>query len=183
MLRICVFCGSSPGTRPAYRAAAVALGAELAGRGVGLIYGGGRCGLMGTVADAALAGGGEVVGVIPRLLMDSENAHQGLSQLEVVETLHARKARMTELSDAFVALPGGFGTFEELLEAIAWRQVGIHQKPIGLLDAEGFFGPFVALADQVIREGFAIMPEPPYLLAASAADLVDRLLIRLTLAS
>jgi uncharacterized protein (TIGR00730 family) len=152
--RICVFCGASPGRDPAYVALAVSVGAGLAGRGIGLVYGGGRVGLMGAVADAALAAGGEVIGVIPRRLVDRELAHPGLNELHVVGSLHERKARMTELADGFIALPGGLGTLEELAEVASWAQLELHDKPIGLLSSGGYWEPFVAWLDHAVAEGF-----------------------------
>ena len=154
MKSLCVFCGSSPGRSAAYVAAAQALGRLLANRGIRLVYGGGRVGLMGAVADAALRAGGRVVGVIPRALMDREVGHGGLSELHVVETMHERKAMMAELADGFLALPGGIGTMEEFFEVWTWSQLGIHRKPIGVLDVDGFFDPLVAFLDQLVREGF-----------------------------
>jgi hypothetical protein len=132
MHRVLVFCGSSPGRLPDYADSSRALGAELAARGIGLVYGGAQVGLMGTVADAVLAGGGEVIGVIPRMLVDKEVAHKGVSDLRVVATMHERKALMESLSDAVIALPGGFGTLEELFEIVTWAQLGIHAKPVVL---------------------------------------------------
>jgi len=157
--RICVFCGSSPGRRPAFAAAAAELGTRLARDGVGLVYGGGSVGLMGTVADAALAAGGEVLGVIPDMLAGKEVAHPGLTRLYLVKSMHERKALMAEMSDAFVALPGGFGTLDELFEAITWGQLGLHRKPIGLLDVEGYFAPLVSFVDRAVEDGFV---RPPY---------------------
>ena len=154
MHRVCVFCGASSGRAPAYADAARAFGAALAGRGLGLVYGGGRVGLMGALADAALAAGGEVVGVIPQELVDRELAHGGLTELHVVGSLHERKALMAELADGFVALPGGFGTLDELLEQLTWSQLGLHAKPIGLLDVEGYWRPLIALARHATEEGF-----------------------------
>src|SRR5512137_193393 len=151
---ICVFCGSAPGRRPAYARAARALGAALAGRDLGLVYGGGSIGLMGIVADAALAGGAPVVGVIPRALARREIAHHGLTRLEVVPSMHARKARMAALSDAFVAMPGGIGTLEELFEVLTWGYLGIHAKPVGLLDVGAYFRPLIRLLDHAVDEGF-----------------------------
>ena len=153
-MRICVFCGSSGGARLSYRAAAQAMGRAIAQRGAGLVYGGGHVGLMGTVADGALAAGGEVIGVIPRTLMDRELGHRGVTSLRVVETMHDRKALMAELSDAFVALPGGVGTLEELFEAWTWAGLGIHRKPVALLDVDGYWDPLVAMADRMVAEGF-----------------------------
>jgi len=137
--RLCVFCGSASGVRPEYEAAARELGTVLAGRGVGVVYGGASVGLMGVVADSALAAGGEVIGIIPQALVDREVAHAGLSELHVVGSMHERKALMAELSDAFVALPGGMGTLEELFEVFTWRQLGLHAKPIALLDVAGYW--------------------------------------------
>ena len=154
MKRICVFCGSRPGVRPAYRAAAEAVGALFAERGIELVYGGGNVGLMGIVADACLAAGGKVVGVIPRALLEWEVGHEGLTRLEVVDSMHTRKARMAELADGFIALPGGFGTFEEFCEILTWGQLGFHVKPMGLLNVGGFYDPLLALFDQAVREGF-----------------------------
>jgi uncharacterized protein (TIGR00730 family) len=152
--RVCVFCGASSGRRAAYLEAARAFGALLADRGLGLVYGGGRVGLMGAVADGALGGGGEVIGVIPQELVDRELAHSGLSELRVVGSLHERKAQMAELSDAFVALPGGFGTLDELMEQLTWAQLGLHRKPVGLLDVEGYWSPLIAVARHATEEGF-----------------------------
>ena len=151
---ICVFCGASSGRDPRYGAAAAATGEALARRGIRLVYGGGRLGLMGAVADAALAAGGEVVGVIPRGLVEREVAHRGLTEQRVVETLHERKALMAELSDAFIALPGGLGTLEELAEVVSWGQLELHAKPIGLLDVAGYFGPLETFLDHAVAEGF-----------------------------
>ena len=153
-MRVCVFCGSSAGNRPVYLEAARELGRLLAERGIGLVYGGASVGLMGELADAVLAGGGESIGVIPRRLVDRELAHAGLTELHVVETMHERKALMAGLSDAFVVLPGGAGTLDELFEALTWAQLGLHAKPIVLLDVEDFFEPLVALADHLAEEGF-----------------------------
>jgi uncharacterized protein (TIGR00730 family) len=152
--RVCVFCGSSPGLRPEYLEATRALGRALVARGVGLVYGGGKVGLMGAVADAVLAGGGEVIGVIPEALLAREVGHAGLTELHVVRSMHERKARMAELADAFVALPGGFGTWEEYCEVLTWAQLGLHPKPCGLLDVAGYYAPFVALMDRAVAEGF-----------------------------
>jgi uncharacterized protein (TIGR00730 family) len=153
-MRICIFCGSAAGARPGYRAAAEAMGRTIAGRGVGLVYGGGHVGLMGAAADGALAAGGEVIGVIPRTLMDRELGHRGVTSLRVVETMHDRKALMADLSDAFVALPGGIGTLEELFEAWTWAGLGIHRKPVALLDVEGYWTPLMAMIDRMVAEGF-----------------------------
>ena len=154
MKRVCVFCGSRDGTRSQYAAAAGGMGEALARRGIGLVYGGGGIGLMGVLADAALSAGGDVIGVIPESLMAREVAHRGLGDLRVVASMHERKALMAELSDAFVALPGGFGTLEEFCEALTWAQLGIHRKPCGLLNVEGFFDPLLSFFDHAVRERF-----------------------------
>jgi uncharacterized protein (TIGR00730 family) len=152
--RVCVFCGASSGRSPVYAEVARAFGATLAGRGLGLVYGGGRVGLMGAVAGGALAAGGEAVGVIPQELVDRELAHGGLTELHVVGSLHERKALMAELSDAFVALPGGFGTLDELMEQLTWSQLGLHPKPVGLLDVADYWRPLIELARHMTAEGF-----------------------------
>ena len=152
--RICVFCGSSVGRNPIYRESAMAVGQYLAEKNIGIIYGGGSVGLMGALAEAALEAGGEVIGIIPKSLYDKEIAHMGLRQLCVVGSMHERKALMGELSDAFIALPGGFGTFEELLEVITWSQLGIHLKPCGILNVAGFFDPLLAMCDHAVDQGF-----------------------------
>ncbi|MGS0739083.1 LOG family protein [Pseudomonas sp. GG8] len=151
---VCVFCGASAGTNPVYREAAIALGRTLAERKLTLIYGGGAVGLMGIVADAALAAGGEVVGIIPESLQNAEIGHKGLTRLEVVDGMHARKARMAELSDAFIALPGGLGTLEEMFEVWTWGQLGYHAKPLGLMDVNGFYSKLTDFLDHVVSEGF-----------------------------
>ena len=153
-MRLCVFCGSSPGRSPDYAAQARRLGAVLARRGIGLVYGGGNVGLMGIVADAVLADGGEVVGVIPRALVDRELAHARLTELVVVDTMHERKQRMHDLSDGFIAMPGGFGTLDELFEALTWAQLGMHQKPCGLYDVGGFWAPLRELVERQVAEEF-----------------------------
>jgi len=154
MKAVCVFCGSSGGLRDTYAKAARRMGAEVSRRGIRLIYGGGKVGLMGEVAGAALAGGGEVVGVIPRALLEKEISHEGISELHVVGSMHERKKLMADLSDGFVALPGGYGTFEEFLEVLSWAQLSIHEKPCGLLDVDGFYEPLSALFDKAVEEGF-----------------------------
>jgi uncharacterized protein (TIGR00730 family) len=171
--RVGVFCGSSPGRRPAFAAAASELGARLAADRIGLVYGGGSIGLMGTLADAALAAGGEVVGVIPEALAGKEVAHTGLTRLHVVKSMHERKALMADMADAFVALPGGFGTLDELFEAITWGQLGIHRKPIGLLNVEGYFAPLLAVVDRAVGDGFI---RPPYRGLVVVSGTVDGLL-------
>jgi len=154
MKRVCVFCGSSIGSRPVYREAAQALGAALARRNLGLVYGGGKVGLMGVVADAALAAGGEVIGVIPDFLEAKEVGHRGLTELRVVGSMHERKAMMAALSDGFIALPGGYGTLEEFGEILTWAQLDLHHKPIGLLDVAGYYDPLLRLFDHAVAEGF-----------------------------
>jgi uncharacterized protein (TIGR00730 family) len=153
-MRICVFCGSSHGVRPEYRDAARSFGAQLASRGIGVVYGGAGVGLMGELAEAALTAGGDVIGVIPARLVEREIAHLGLTELRVVETMADRKAQMAALADAFAALPGGAGTLDELFEIWTWSMLGLHDKPFGLLDVEGFFAPLVAAVDHMVSEGF-----------------------------
>jgi len=152
--RICVFCGSKAGEDPEYAEVAGMLGRVLADRGVGLVYGGGGIGLMGVVADSVLESGGEVIGVIPEGLAVREVIHQGVTDMRVVPDMHSRKAQMHELSDGYIAMPGGVGTFEELFEVLAWRQLRLHAKPIGVLDVRDFFGPFVATIERSVSEGF-----------------------------
>lgn len=159
MKRLCVFCGSNAGHDPNYRAEAEKLGRLFAGRGIELVYGAGNIGLMGAVADACLDAGGTVIGVIPEALMGKEVAgrnvdHRALTRLEVVDSMHTRKARMAELSDGFIALPGGFGTFEEFCEILTWGQLGFHVKPMGLLNVNGFYDPLLALFDRAVADGF-----------------------------
>jgi uncharacterized protein (TIGR00730 family) len=151
---LAVYCGSSSGARPAYARAAKALGATMAARRIELVYGGGNVGLMGVVADAVLEGGGQVYGVIPRMLLDRELAHAGCTELRVVETMHERKILMANRADAFLALPGGFGTFDELCEVVTWNQLAIHDKPVGLLDVEGYWRALLSFVDQGVVEGF-----------------------------
>ena len=153
-MRVCVYCGSSTGFDPVYRRAAAELGAALAGAGHSLVYGGGHVGLMGTIADGVLAAGGQVVGVIPAALVARELAHGGLTELVVTASMHERKAIMAERADAFVALPGGYGTFDELFETLTWLQLGIHAKPVILHDVDGFFEPLLAMADRAVAAGF-----------------------------
>ena len=174
--RICVFCGSNPGRSPIYALAAEALAKALVERNIGLVYGGGAVGLMGVLADAVLRGGGEVIGVIPRGLWDREVGHRGLTRLEIVDTMHQRKAMMAELSDAFVALPGGLGTYEEIFEVWTWSQLGMHEKPCGFVDVHGFYSPLMAFLDASVEAGFirpihretALVDEDP-------SNLLDRL--------
>ncbi|MBI4752083.1 MAG: TIGR00730 family Rossman fold protein [Acidobacteria bacterium] len=154
MNRICVFCGSNPGTNPAYVEAAVTVGNLLADRGLGLVYGGGHVGMMGTIADAVLARGGEVIGVIPVALAEKEVEHKGLTRLHVVKSMHERKALMADLADGFIALPGGFGTFEEYCEIITWAQLGFHHKPCGLLNVAGYYNHLLAMIDHGVDQKF-----------------------------
>jgi len=150
---VAVFCASADGAKPEYRATSEELGRALANRGIGLIYGGAKVGLMGAVADAALAAGGHVVGVIPHVLVDLEVSHQGISELHVVDTMHTRKALMAEKANAFIALPGGFGTFEELFEVLAWQTLKLHTKPVVLLNVAGFYNTMLEFLDMCDREG------------------------------
>ncbi|MEP6904129.1 MAG: TIGR00730 family Rossman fold protein [Actinomycetota bacterium] len=154
MKRICVFCGSNNGANPIYLETAVTVGAFLAANNIELVYGGGRVGLMGKIADTVMANGGKVIGVIPQSLAEKEVAHQGLTELHIVGSMHERKALMAELAEGFIALPGGFGTFEELCEIITWAQLGIHSKPCALLNAGGFYDNLIAMFDFATRENF-----------------------------
>ena len=158
MRRICVFCGSSAGARPAYAEATAEVARLLAGQGIGVVYGGGHVGLMGVLADTAMATGGEVIGVMPQALVDREIGHTEISELRVVGSMHERKALMADLSDAFIALPGGLGTLEELAEVATWTQLGLQAKPVALLDVEGYWAPLVALLDRAVSEQF-LRPE------------------------
>ncbi len=174
MKRICVFCGSNVGGRPAYASAARAMAAELVRRRLGVVYGGGGIGLMGVLADAMLERGGEVIGVIPRPLASKELAHTGLTEMRVVDSMHERKALMASLADGFVAMPGGLGTFEETLEILTWSQLGIHRKPIGLLNVEGFYDGLLGMIAHALGEGF--VPREYHALSVSAdtpAHLLD----------
>jgi len=170
MESICVFAGSSSGTRAAYASAAEELGRAIAGRGWRVVYGGGRVGLMGVLADAALGAGGEVIGVIPEALMRKEVGHQGLTDLRVVQTMHQRKALMSELSDGVVALPGGLGTLEELFEILTWAQLGIHAKPCGMLNADGYYDDLLRFLDQTVSKGFVRGEHRDMIIAASEAS-------------
>jgi uncharacterized protein (TIGR00730 family) len=175
-MRVCVFCGSRRGEQAIYAETAAALGTLLARRGIGVVYGGGNIGLMGVVADAALAAGGEVIGVIPGHLQDREVAHGGLTALHVVDSMHARKALMATLSDVFIAAPGGFGTLDEMCEILTWAQLGLHNKPCGLLNVAGYFDALLGMFDHAVREGF--LSEPHRQLIATDNDvlrLIDRL--------
>lgn len=173
---VCVYCGSRPGARPEYAAAAIELGRALARRKIRLVYGGASVGLMGKVADAVLEAGGDVIGILPRWLEDKEVGHTRLSELHIVDSMHTRKARMIERSDAFVAMPGGMGTFDELFEVLTWAQVGLHEKPVGLLDVAGYFDPFRAMIRHSVVEGFA-QPEHEGLFVSDADpdELVEKL--------
>ena len=171
--RICVFCGASAGRDPAYLELARLVGEGLAARGIGVVYGGGRVGLMGALADAALDAGGEVIGVIPQGLVDRELAHPGVTELRVVDTLHERKAAMAELADAFIALPGGLGTLEELAEVVSWAQLQLHAKPVGLLGLDGYWDRLLAWVDHAVGEGF--VPASHRSLLLDAPDLVTLL--------
>lgn len=173
---ICVFCGSSSGNEPAYRALAEELGQMLATRGLTLVYGGGNVGLMGAIADAALAAGGTVRGFIPRALMEKEVAHHHLTELGVLGSMHERKAAMEAHADAFIALPGGFGTLDELCEILTWAQLGIHRKPVGLLDVNGYFAPLLAFFDGAVTRGFIRADHRDLLLAErEPGALLDRM--------
>ena len=174
--RVCVYCGASQGSRPDYINAASALGSEIARRGLGLVYGGGSLGMMGAVARATRDAGGDVHGVIPEGLKPKEISGAAIGHLEVVDTMHTRKARMAELASAFIAMPGGFGTFEELFETITWSQLGIHAKPIGLLNVAGYYDPICRMIEVAIAEGF-VRPSYADLLVVSAdpAELLDLL--------
>ena len=180
MTSICVYCGSRIGNDPAYRQAAEELASVLLRHRVVLVYGAGRIGLMGVLANAMLAGGGEVIGVIPRALVDSEVAHEGLSRLEVVDSMHIRKARMMELADGMVALPGGLGTLEELFEALTWAQLRFHRKPCGLLNVQGYFDPLLTFLDGALEKEFISVENRRLLTVnASPARLMDALLTNL----
>ena len=175
MKRLCVFCGSSEGARHEYADAARGLAAELVRREIGLVYGGGSVGLMGVLADTALAAGGEVIGVIPGPLASRELAHPGLTELRVVGSMHERKATMASLVDGFVALPGGLGTFEETLEVLTWAQLGIHRKPVGVLNVEGYWDGLLRMLSHAVREGFVRRDYLALLLFAGApGELLDR---------
>lgn len=173
MRRICVYCGSSAGTDPAFREAAASVGRELVRRGMGLVYGGGSVGLMGVVADAVLSGGGEVIGVIPRKLVELEKEHRGLTKLIETDTMHERKRLMMEHADGFLVLPGGYGTLEELFEVIAWLQLGFHQKPVGLLNVSGFYDLMLAHLDHMVK--FGLLKEAHHSLLLVNSDLVSLL--------
>jgi uncharacterized protein (TIGR00730 family) len=174
--RVCVYAGSNPGNDPAYAGAAAALARTLAARGIGLVYGGGNVGLMGILADAMLAAGGEAIGVMPRALIEREIGHAGLTELRIVDSMHERKAEMAELADAFVALPGGIGTLEELIEVYTWSQLGLHRKACGVLNVNGYYDALAAFLDHAVAEGF-LRPQHRAVLsvAAEPGELLDRL--------
>ncbi|MDR3641740.1 MAG: TIGR00730 family Rossman fold protein [Humidesulfovibrio sp.] len=175
MRRVCVFLGSNPGNRPDYLVAAKAMGAELARRGLTTVYGGSNVGLMGALADAALGAGGQVIGIIPEALRQKEIAHTGLTELHVVASMHERKALMAELSDGFIALPGGMGTLEELCEVLTWAQLGFHKKPCGLLDVGGYYASLGAFFDNAVAQGFVNPAHRAMLLTDSTpAALLDQ---------
>ncbi len=173
---VCVYCGSADGVREEFYASAFGMGAEIARAGLKLVYGAGKTGLMGAVAEGALKAGGEVTGIVPGYLNTPQLIHAGLTRLEVVANMHQRKARMSELADAFIALPGGYGTFEELFETLTWAQLGLHQKPIGLLNVLGYFDPTIQMIHHALTEGF-IYDEHRTLLASShePSDLLDKM--------
>lgn len=176
MKRVCVFCGSSEGVRPEYRAAAEQVGALLAQRGIELVYGGGKVGLMGAVADAALTAGGRVIGIIPQGLVDREVSHQGLTELRVVASMHERKALMADLAEGFLCLPGGYGTWDEFCEILTWAQLGLHKHACGLLNVAGYYDPLLAMADRAREEGFVREEYRRLMLAdADAERLLDRM--------
>jgi uncharacterized protein (TIGR00730 family) len=175
--RVAVYCGSATPADSVYIETARAVGSALAKRGIGIVYGGGKLGLMGAVADAALAAGGEVVGVIPEALVDAEVAHKGCTELHVVSGMHERKARFTDLSDGFVTLPGGVGTMDELWEAVSWSQLGYHTKPVGLLNVNGFYDGLIAFNARMIETGFIRAQHAGILLVDDALDsLLDKMM-------
>ena len=175
MKRVCVYCGSSAGRLPRYREAARALGHEIAARGLGLVYGGAGIGVMGAVADAVLSRGGEVIGVIPHNLATKEVAHAGLSELLVVASMHERKARKEGLSDGFISLPGGWGTFEEIFEMLTWAQLGMHQKPCGLLNVAGYYDPLFTFLEHAVAENFVRTEhQPMMIMEQDPVSLLDR---------
>ena len=175
---VCVFCGSAPGVRPGYSAAARELGVALANNGITLVYGGGRLGLMGIVADAVLQAGGRVIGVIPRMLIERELAHPGLTRQHVVDTMHERKTLMAEMSDAFVGLPGGMGTFDELVEIVTWAQLGLHAKPVVLANIDDYYRPLYAMLDNAVAEGFVTPKSRAYWRNADSVESVMQILVK-----
>ncbi|MBV9877755.1 MAG: TIGR00730 family Rossman fold protein [Verrucomicrobia bacterium] len=176
MKTVCVFCGSNFGTRPAYREAAVRVGSLLAARGVTLVYGGGKVGMMGALADACLAGKGKVIGIIPKSLAAKEIGHPNVTELRVVDSMHERKKAMADEADAFLALPGGFGTWDEFCEAVTWSQLGVHRKACAILNVEGFYDAFLAQADRATKEGFVSEVHRSLVISGvDPAELLDRL--------
>jgi uncharacterized protein (TIGR00730 family) len=168
--RLCIYCGSTPGIRPEYSAAAEAMGRGCAARGITVVYGGGKVGMMGSVADAALAGGGKVIGVIPRSMVAQERGHDGVTELIVVESMHERKRRMAELADGFVALPGGIGTLEEIIEIFTWLKLGYHAKPVGLLNTAGYYTPLLRLLEHMRDEAFLSVSHREQLIVADEVE-------------
>lgn len=176
MKRLTIFCGSSEGNEPIFREAATALGKELAGRNIGLVYGGAKIGLMGAVADAVLEAGGEAIGVIPHFLRTKEVAHDSLTQLILVDSMHERKTKMNDLCDGVIALPGGYGTLEELFEMLTWAQLGLHRKPIGLFNVNGFYNPLIEMIRNTVDKGFLkSIDHERLLVATSAAGVLKRM--------
>ena len=179
MSRLCVFTGSATGTDPIYRRAADSLGRAMASRGIGLVFGGGRVGLMGVIADAVMSAGGEAIGVIPEFLEQREVAHASLTQLHVVTSMHVRKALMADLSDGFIAMPGGLGTLDELFEILTWSQLDLHSKPIGVLNTNGYFTGLLAFIDQMVDQGFVKAEYRDRIIVGDSPDtLLDRLTLR-----
>jgi uncharacterized protein (TIGR00730 family) len=177
MRRLCVFCGSKSGNGPSYAEVTRRLGEAIVRRGLGLVYGAGHVGLMGVLADAVLQSGGEVIGVIPQALVDKELAHSSLTEMHIVASMHERKALMADLSDAFLSLPGAFGTADECFEILTWAQLGLHAKPVGLLNVDGFFDPLLAWLDRTVREGFLRARHRQLLMVGDdPEDLLDRLM-------
>jgi uncharacterized protein (TIGR00730 family) len=175
-MRVCVYAGSNRGSNPVYAEATTALGNELAARGIGIVYGGGKVGLMGVIADTVLAAGGEAIGVMPQALIDREIGHTGLTELKVVDSMHERKALMAELADAFIALPGGIGTLEELIEIYTWSQLGIHDKACGVLNVRGYYDGLATFLDHAVSEGFLRAQHRAVLsISADPAELLDAL--------
>jgi hypothetical protein len=176
MKRICVFCGSNAGVRTAYAEAARALARYVAKLGMGIVYGGGKVGLMGVIADTAMAEGGEVIGVIPQALFEKEVGHTGITELRIVGSMHERKALMAELADGFIAMPGGWGTFDEFCEILTWAQLGLHRKPCGILNVEGYYDTLLAMFDHSVAEGFLKREYRPMVLAAvGPEDLIAKM--------
>jgi len=171
---ICIFCGSNFGNDPEYRRAARDLGKFLADRGISMVYGGGKAGLMGEIADAVLRNQGRVIGIIPEFLRKKELAHEGVSELFITDTMHDRKAKMHELADGYIALPGGYGTYEEIFEALSWLQIGMHKKPIGLFNVNGFFDPLIRMLEHTVEKGFAKPENLELLITAGDAETLFR---------